>query len=100
MTDQAWAILITFSISLSVLWCDILYFFFVVDVAQDSPERQIVTIYQAQDTGLETGDPTTLEVVVTEDELLEPPVKKQRKDDTLGKPLNHEIFSDSQIMIS
>lgn len=37
---------------------------------------------------------------MTEDELLEPTVKKQRKDDTLGKPVNHEIFSDGQIMIT
>ena len=37
---------------------------------------------------------------MTEDELLEPTVKKQRKDDTLGKSVNHEIFSDSQIIIT
>ncbi|XP_063435138.1 uncharacterized protein C2orf42-like isoform X1 [Mytilus trossulus] len=58
------------------------------EVQQESPERQIVTIYQAQDTGLDTGDPTTLEVVVTEDELLEPPGKKQRKDDQLVQASN------------
>lgn len=59
---------------------------------QESQERQIVTIYQAQDTGSETGDPTTLEVVVTEDELLEPPIKRQKKDDQLGILLNSKLL--------
>ncbi|XP_069140399.1 uncharacterized protein C2orf42 homolog [Argopecten irradians] len=53
-----------------------------------SPERQIVTIYQAQDTGLDTGDPTTLEVVVAEEDLLAPVMKKQKKDDTLVQASN------------
>ncbi|KAK3595314.1 hypothetical protein CHS0354_004467 [Potamilus streckersoni] len=45
-----------------------------------SPETQLVTIYQpAEETG-EVTDPTTLEVVVTED-MLEPAIKKKRKDE-------------------
>ena len=57
-----------------------------------SPETQMVTIYQAQDTGLDTGDPTAIEVVVNTDDLIvsPPPMKKSKKDDTLGK-LNHYV---------
>ncbi|KAL3863632.1 hypothetical protein ACJMK2_005382 [Sinanodonta woodiana] len=45
-----------------------------------SPETQLVTIYQpADDTG-EVSDTPTLEVVVTED-MLEPAIKRKRKDE-------------------
>ena len=48
-------------------------------------ERQVLTIYQAADGSTLTTDPSTLEVIVTEDILMPTSAKKKKKDDTLGE---------------
>ncbi|XP_046548485.1 uncharacterized protein C2orf42-like [Haliotis rubra] len=50
-------------------------------------ERQVLTIYQTADgSTLTTTDPSTLEVIVTEEDILGPTsAKKKKKDDTLAQ---------------
>lgn len=57
-------------------------------VQPPSPERQIVTIYEAQDTEADTREPTTIEVVLSDETMLGPAIKKRRKDDTLVQASN------------